>query len=387
MILNTSVRFQTNWIISRNDDLVWFIFSSLSAYCLIFMFGVLEWNIVSIWFIWVMLVDSPHFFGTYSRTYLDKQELRDRKPLMVNSLLVFLVGPFFIGISYILYVARVQNYELPWFIFLGLFSLWAYWHVVRQHYGFLMLYKRKGDEKNILDYRLDSAILYIGLITPFLVFIVREPEAKILLNQMLMPLSIQLTSGVTGGMEILGAVILITSTALYAYRQLILIKRGHVVNVSKLLFLLSIIPLHVFIGYSDFILNAGLLGFGAFVTVTHDLQYFAIVWFYSKNKYRVEGSSQKFGLAATITKSLPVYLICAISMGVLFRLFGCGFQLHPGCMPIVSTSEAQLFGSFGIDRILIGIFLGIAMHHYILDQFIWKTGKDKKLKKDLRIEE
>ena len=30
---------------------------------------------------------------------------------------------------------------------------------------------------------------------------------------------------------------------------------------------------------------------------------------------------------------------------------------------------------------------GFQMHHYILDQYIWRPGKDKKLREDLRVEE
>jgi hypothetical protein len=36
---------------------------------------------VGIWFLWVVFLDSPHLFGTFSRTYLDKREFQQRRKL------------------------------------------------------------------------------------------------------------------------------------------------------------------------------------------------------------------------------------------------------------------------------------------------------------------
>lgn len=73
-------------------------------------------------------------------------------------------------------------------------------------------------------------------------------------------------------------------------------------------------------------------------------------------------------------------------MGVIFRVLGCTFEVHPGCIPIAVTSSVTLFADFGTDKLLQGILLGLALHHYFLDQFIWKTSKDKELAKDLKLD-
>ncbi|MDX1547893.1 MAG: hypothetical protein R3247_12940, partial [Rhodothermales bacterium] len=175
---NFAAQLSTNWIINRRMDLLWFIGGALAAYGLFFLHAGLGWDMVGIWFLWVVLLDSPHFFGTFSRTYFDKQEFAQRRRLLLWSLLWFAAGPACILAAWGLYALGVGAYEWPWKVFLIFFGLWAYWHIVRQHYGFLRLYQKKNGETDRRDFRLDSALLYGGLILPFLVFIVRHPEVR-----------------------------------------------------------------------------------------------------------------------------------------------------------------------------------------------------------------
>jgi len=379
--------YNTNWIIDKRTDLIWFIGGALGGYILMFMYAGLGWDMVTIWFFWVAFIDSPHFFGTYSRTYLDKQEFKQRKKLLLGSLLWFLAGPTAILISYLMYEGGSTGYEIPWILFTSLFGLWAYWHVVRQHYGFLALYKKKNKEVMKWDYYLDSSLLYTGLMLPFLVFIVRFPET----NQLIAPALV----GVENALGIsmiqfvsVGTISIIGLLAIaFIARQFYLVRNGKEVSLPKALFLLAVIPLHIFICYSDAVLTAGLLGFGAFVTIFHDLQYHAIVWFHHKNRYKKSDDPSKFGWSAKLTKSMPRYIITAVAMGIIFRVIGCTFEVHPGCIPVMITSKVMMFANFGTDRLLQAMLLGFALHHYFLDQFIWRTSKDKELAKDLKLDD
>ena len=38
-----------------------------------------------IYVLFITFLDTPHFFGTYLRTYLDKQEFRARRRLLLSS--------------------------------------------------------------------------------------------------------------------------------------------------------------------------------------------------------------------------------------------------------------------------------------------------------------
>lgn len=371
---------QFNWIIDRRTDLVWFIGAALSGYFLWFLNAGLGWDMVAIWFVWVTLVDTPHFFGTYSRTFLDKEEFARRRTLLLGSLGWFLVGPAAIGISWVLFQAGSASYELPWTLYMAFFGVWAYWHVVRQHYGFMALYKKKGGETDRFDYRLDSALLYGGLMLPFAVFVVRHPETQGLvgITDAAHPAIPYLQSGALALIGVLAAA--------YVLRQLVLWRRGSALNIPKSLFLLAVVPLHVFICYSEAVLATGFFAFGAFVTVFHDLQYHAIVWFHHKNRYHKPGvDATRFGWASRISKTLPLYICCAVFMGVVVRLLGCGVEIHPGCFPFYPSTEHGMFGAFNTDRLLQGVLIGFALQHYFLDQFIWRTSKDQELNRDLKL--
>lgn len=375
---------QFNWIINKKADLSWFIFGALSAYLLIFMHVGLKWDMITIWFLWVTFVDTPHFFGTYSRTYFDKVEFQKRKRLLLGSLAFLVVGPVIMLITYILFESGFPNHKILWNVFVAFFSTWAYWHVVRQHYGFLSLYRKKGKEHNSIDYYIDISTLYIGLVLPFFAFVLSEQESFNMLSGLVEPLGIDL-SVYAIRIKLILAYLIGISAAIFIFRQLFLLLNQRIVNVSKVLFLLAVIPLHVFICYSQLTISAGLLGFGAFVTIFHDVQYHAIIWFHHKNRYRVENAKEKFGLSSSIGKSFIRYAGCAIGVGILFRFLGCSLEIHPGCTALILTSNNVLFSDFGTDKLLLGVFFGIAMHHYYVDQFIWKTSKDKTLSKDLKL--
>lgn len=395
--------FSMNWIINRRMDLSWFIGGGLAGYALFFMHAGLGWDMVGIWFLWVVLLDSPHFFGTISRTYLDKQEFRQRKRLLTWSLLWFAAGPLMLVLSYGLHELGVGAYELPWSIFLIFFGLWAYWHVVRQHYGFMRLYQKKNGDADPIDARLDSWLLYSGLLLPFLVFIIRHPEARVQFgfpemvaaypplpadSRLLAPFSVDYLTALAWEHWIVAvcASVIGTLVIIFMLRQVSRVYAGEKVNGPKVLFLLAVVPLHIYVCFSDAVLSAGLLAFAAFVTIFHDIQYHAIIWFHHRNRYHREGvDKKKFGLAPKISKNLGTYFGCAIFFALVFRLLGCTFDVHPGCVPFVITSDIELFGGIHTDALLKGFLLGFPLHHYFVDQFIWKTSKDKELRKDLNV--
>lgn len=393
-----------NWIINRRMDLTWFIGGALAGYSLFFLHAGLGWDMVGIWFLWVVLLDSPHFFGTISRTYLDKQELRQRKRLLTWSLLWFAAGPLAVLMAYGLYQAGVGAYDLPWKAFLILFGLWAYWHVVRQHYGFMRLYQKKNGDSDPVDARLDSWLLYSGLLLPFLAFIVRHPEVRVQFGlgaempaYPMLPeggrLLAAFNPGYLSGLAFEHWVVALctafigTLAVAFLIRQVSRIRAGEKINAPKILFLLSVVPLHIYVCFSSAILTASLLAFSAFITIFHDIQYHALIWFHHKNRYHKPGVDQKqFGWAPKISKNLATYFGCAIFFALIFRLLGCSFDIHPGCTPFLITSDLHLFGSINSDAILKGLLLGFPLHHYFVDQYIWKTSKSKELRKDLKME-
>jgi hypothetical protein len=311
-----------------------------------------------------------------------------------------LAGPTMIGFSYLLHQANIENYKFPFLVFIIFFNLWAYWHVVRQHFGIMSLYKKKNGDYEPVDTRIDKAILYVGLLAPFVSFIFRHPEARKALglssafppypavNSISKFFSANFLAQLQWEHIIVFLSVAAFSTVSVAFigRQLYRWRNGLPLNMPKIFFMIALIPLYAIINYSAAILTAPLLAFSAFVTIYHDVQYHAIVWFYSKNRYHKPGlEAKKYGLATKMTKNFATYMMCGIAMAAIFRLFGCSFQVHPGCGVLVITSDQLLFGSISSRELLYGLLLGIPMHHYFVDQYIWRPSKDATLQKDLKL--
>src|SRR6266581_1938811 len=152
------------WIISAQDDLVWFIGSVASSYALLALYVTGIVPLVPMVAAWAILIDAPHVFGTFSRTYFDRTERRNRARLLWGSLLFFVVGPLMVWAG-------------AGFVFFFIAALWAYYHLVKQHYGFMVLYKKKNGDLAPVDNALDRLFLLFAFNYPFVAFIARDPEA------------------------------------------------------------------------------------------------------------------------------------------------------------------------------------------------------------------
>src|SRR2546421_12547588 len=152
------------WIINAREDLIWFIGSVASSYALLILYSAGILPLIPMVAGWAILIDAPHVFGTFSRTYFDASEWKTRKRLMLVSLLFFVVGPGMVLLG-------------AGFTFFFIAALWAYYHLVKQHYGFMVLYKKKNHDLAPVDNALDRLLLMFAFNYPFVAFIAGDPSA------------------------------------------------------------------------------------------------------------------------------------------------------------------------------------------------------------------
>ena len=111
------------------------------------LYTALHVKISLLWWFWSVGFDGTHIFATASRTYFDPEARARDRNLLYGSLLVFFsLGP--------LMVLAGQKGLLALLV-----GVWAYYHVIRQHYGFLVLYKVKNRDLLPLDNTLDRLFL------------------------------------------------------------------------------------------------------------------------------------------------------------------------------------------------------------------------------------
>src|ERR1044071_3393762 len=211
------------WIISARDDLVWFIGSVVSSYILLFLYITGLVPLIPMVALWAILIDAPHVFGTFSRTYFDRTERKNRARLLWGSLLFFAIGP-------VLVLAGAG------FVFFFVAALWAYYPLVKQHYGFMVLYKKKNGDLARVDNALDRLLLIFAFNYPFVEFIARDPEAMKRVPELL-----------RGGANGLAKLLLAGTILIFIVRLGRQVQRaftGEPLNVPKYLLLAAAIPMH-----------------------------------------------------------------------------------------------------------------------------------------------
>src|ERR1700761_1917566 len=114
----------TNWIVGKRVDLLAFIGGCLAGYATFFMHAGLGWDMMLIYVLFITFLDTPHFFGTYLRTYLDRKEFQVRRTFLLGSLLWLASGPFMLLVCYGLFRSGVENYMLPFNAFVLAVGIW-----------------------------------------------------------------------------------------------------------------------------------------------------------------------------------------------------------------------------------------------------------------------
>lgn len=311
------------WIIGRRADLALVSGSSLAGFFYIFLYAVCRVPISYLWWFWSIGFDGTHIFATASRTYFDPAARRRSSALLYGSAAFF----FALGPALVLLGAK--------HLLALIVAVWAYYHVARQHYGFMVLYKVKNRDLAPWDNFLDRAFLGAMLVAPpFLRFFVRHPE------ELGIPFRLAWA-----------APFVWTAVAASAIAWLARQFRTPAPDIPKYLLFAGIVPLHW--------LTFALMSWEAAVptvTIVHNLQYHALVWFHNRNRY---------GAERAVTRSLLTYVAAALVFSAAYRI--PGFHLSR------------------VSDLAFGFFCGFGLTHYYLDSRIWRVRHDPELKQALQL--
>jgi hypothetical protein len=337
------------WIISARDDLVWFIGSVAASYALFALYVAGLVPLVPMVVAWAVLVDAPHVFGTFSRTYFDREERRARGRLLWWSLLFFAVGPAAVlaGLG---------------FVFFFLAALWAYYHLVKQHYGFMVLYKKKNEDLAPADNLLDRAFLLLAFTYPFAAFVARDGEALRRVPVALHPW--------LGGLENVLLAATVVAAVAWLARQVQRALLGLPLDVPKYLLLAAAVPMHWVVLLTP--MPQKPIAIVAMLTIYHNLQYHRLVWFHNRKYARDAGGRERHGAAEFISRRLLHYAAFGL-------VFGVWYQVPRQYVNHAADPEAFL------TQLASGFLWGYALVHYYLDSKIWRVRRDPALGKALQM--
>ena len=329
---------RTGWIVSRGVDLAFVIGSPLAGYFYLLLYTVFHVPISLLWWVWSVGLDGTHIFAMATRTFFDRESRARHPKLLYGSLF------FFFALGPAMVLAGAKGYLAL------LVGIWAYYHVMRQHYGFLMLYKVKSRDLQPLDNRLDRLFLAVMLIfPPFHRFFLHHPEELGLHFSM-------------GRYEpVAWAVVLAVGAAWLVRAAQVAADGGFCARIPKYLLLAGVIPLH-WLTFAFMSWQAAV----PTVTIAHNLQYHALVWFHNRNRYGSEDGAARHGFVPwAVSRSLLAYAAIGIVFSALYRV--------PG------------FALGQVSDLAFGFFCGFGLTHYYIDSRIWRVRHDPGLREALRL--
>jgi hypothetical protein len=411
--------------ILRNSKQDWFyiILSTLSGFLMVGFFFVLkdifqlnEYLAVLIsLLIYSVFFDIRHFFSTYSRTFLDKEFLRENKSwLYTSTLFIFILPMLIYGL---LIQGKWMDYESTLFVIFArrLVLILGFYHLVKQNWGFVAIYKKKFNEpqdgsdrwdkllllsgsfiafvyaakteliwfpnENLLftpEVHLDSFIqsfwnkiaVALGLIS-FILFFVgfrnkTKPQFKFVSRNLAYFFSAVLMQLISkfGYIAVLDAilVILIILFLLSCFLAIQKAVQFGKLNIRKWAVLLSSLLLYNLILIIP-VENKAILIMG--ITIPHNIQYLKFVSFFSEKQYK--NSTKDHGLARRLSHHLLLFFTVSLLFASLFEIGRTGTEFFASPNAFVLKNTIAIF------------FLSFLLHHYYLDAVIWRVRKDENL--------
>ena len=331
------------WIIARRADLLWFHGPALLGLALLGAFLLLppltdaSYDALhpAVWLLllWGVCFDGTHVLGMYARTYL-APDAASRAALPGRAAwLIVAVGPALAVVDALLLPQRPSQLGQAGFLFqhfLLVAYLWAYWPLVRQPYGLLILYHRgRGN-----DPRLNAAALWAGTLYPYLRFSLGDAYVRgglpALFPEQWLP---SLRLGLDVAMVAVAAVLV----ALYVPR----LRRDGAGPPELLVAVVTALHISVFAAVDNLLLITAIL------TIFHNMQYHRLVWQYER------------GLGRAPLGGAGRYLL----FGGMFGLLWYG----PRVLGLTATDSSL------IRNMLLGLGWGVALHHYYVDGKIWRV--------------
>lgn len=373
----------SRWLISRRVDLLFLIGSAALSYALLALWksGVLSG--FRLMLLWVFVLHGPHFFATMSRTFLDREEWRERGDVLRRSLLWFLFGPACLAIALVAQPwlggdPRSNDVVMAFFAFA---AWWAYHHVVKQHFGFMALYRARQREFERRELVWHRRYIVASLWLPMVATILESPywleQVPALAKRVAPSLGAERLFGWTQQAAVVALWAFWIVQALYVAA---LVRRriaGRALNLQENLIVLASVPLHYVVARS----TTGMTGFDAYavvplVTTFHNLQYHALVWSYNRSKYLAPEAARTSAVPALLTRWLPLYLLA----GLAYTCATIGVEYF-GIYELAALGRERWLGSFVASAIWGWSFL-----HYYLDGKLWHVQSDANLRRVLGFE-
>lgn len=356
---------ETVYLISKYQDRLWITGSAVLSLCLVI--PLLAWPafIPFAFWAWAFFFDGPHIWATYSRTYLDIQSWGQHSRLYLGSLLFIILPLIFLWLDNLYPDASML------YLFLTFAMLWAYHHIVRQHYGFLSLYDRKAGNTQLIHLS-NKWCLYLGLWLPYLHLGLNHPVNINMFSLHAFHSNTALHTLANWLPPLLSGLILLLCFYRYCKRQAkdqaALFLLVCLTAQSLILYLLSrfepLLP-----GASSatqYFMVVTLL-----ITLIHNIQYLAFVWRYNKKNYAANQAMPN--KPTLLVKRMNKNWLTFYFSGLLFALIYVYLEWAMAEYPWLDGKHMAAGGSGALYAL--ALWWGFSLHHFYLDQKIWRPSR------------
>jgi len=333
--------------------------------------------------LWIFVFHGPHFFATMSRTFLDPEEWRERGAVLRRSLLWFLFGPacLLVALAARRWLGEDPRSNDVVMAFFAFAAWWAYHHVVKQHFGFMALYRARQREFERRELAWHRRYIVASLWLPMVATILESPYW---LEQV--PGLAKRVAPAIGPERLFGWTLQASQVALWSFwivqglYVLALVRRrlaGRSLNLQENLIVLACVPLHYVVARSV----SQMSGFDAYavvplVTTFHNLQYHALVWSYNRAKYLAPQAAQTSPVSALLARQLPLYVLA----GLAYTCATIGVEYF-GLYDFAALAREQW-----PHHVVASAIWGWSFLHYYLDGKLWHVQSDANLRRVLGFE-
>jgi hypothetical protein len=360
------------WIVSRRYDTALIFGGAAASLCAPLLVWWRPGLLAPLFWVWLFLFDGTHSWATYSRTYADPEFRRENRRLLLGSLAWFALPAAAIALW------GATGSLTPVYLFLLVAQFWSYHHIVRQHYGFASIYDRKAHADRP-SHLATKWVLYLGLWGPYLYFLLTHPLNRRLLSESpggLPAIDYGWVDGVLGvAAPAFSGALLLGLLAYHGWRRAgrrarFGLGRSHLfvaacVLVYSVIFYV-IAPLEPLLPGARTPVQSFML-MQVMITLFHNIQYHAVVWHYNRNRPR----------RARLNRNFVIYALA----GMCFSLVYVAAAWH-------TTEYPSWWGEVPENLLVPAAFCawwGLSLHHYYLDQKIWRVSKAQDLQRQFGI--
>jgi len=355
-----------NWILSPQRDMCLILLAPVLV--LAVLLGLTQLTTVLAVFAIGGVYNLAHHLPTLLRIYGDQDLFRRYRWR-------FLLAPLLPFFSFVAVAGWLLHTDEPIdnVLFLLMFlTLWAPWHLMMQHYGFLRIYDRHNRAPRRLQTRMELGLCVSWFV--FLLLAMRDwlPDLVYRLHTLHGVSALNWFAGVTQqSLERLTFAVAVGMSLVYVGYVIWCGRRGYFVSYAKLTLnatTFAVLYLAMVPNQWMATLQPGwnyALGF-LLLNATHNTQYLAIVWRFNRglalgDSTRVHGGLFRSAFARGGLAVLGVYVVACLVYGfVLGRSWLDWMIISP------ATQQAALV-------VLYGLAFTSELLHYYFDGFIWKV--------------